>query len=62
MKVVVQMLEGEVDKLTMPPNPLTPAGPKKINVNIPTKCLNHELEVIPELEKLYIKLVYVIII
>jgi hypothetical protein len=50
MKVVVQMLEGEVDKLTMPPNPLTPAGPKKINVNIPTKRLNHELEVIPESE------------
>jgi serine/threonine protein kinase len=50
MKVVVQMLEGEVDKLTMPPNPFTPVGPKKINVNIPTKRLNHELEVIPESE------------
>jgi len=50
IKVVVQMLEGEVDKLTMPSNPFIPAGPKKINVNLPTKRLNHELEVIPELE------------
>jgi hypothetical protein len=48
MKAVIQMLEGEVDKLTMPPNPFVPVGPKKINANIPTKRLNHELEVIPE--------------
>ncbi|XP_059456843.1 rust resistance kinase Lr10-like [Corylus avellana] len=50
MKDVVQMLEGEGDKLTMPPNPFASAGPLKINANIPTKRLHHELEVIPELE------------
>jgi len=48
MKDVVQMLEGEEDKLTMPPNPFASAGPVKINANKPTKHLNHELEVIPE--------------
>nr|POF19866.1 leaf rust 10 disease-resistance locus receptor-like protein kinase-like 2.1 [Quercus suber] len=32
MKVVVQMLEGEGDKLTMPPNPFASTGPTKINV------------------------------
>jgi serine/threonine protein kinase len=48
MKDVVQMLEGEEDKLTMPPNPFASAGPVQINANIPIKRLNHELEVIPE--------------
>jgi serine/threonine protein kinase len=48
MKDVVQMLEGEEDKLTMPPNPFASAGLVKINANKPTKHLNHELEVIPE--------------
>jgi serine/threonine protein kinase len=50
MKAVVQMLEGKVDKLTMPPNPFVHVGPKKINANIPTKHPNRELEVIPESE------------
>jgi serine/threonine protein kinase len=50
MNDVVKMLEGEGDKLTMPPNPFASAGPVKINTNIPTKYLNHELEVIPESE------------
>jgi serine/threonine protein kinase len=50
MKDVVQMLEGEEDKLTMPPNPFASSGPLKINPNIPTKRLNHKLEVIPEFE------------
>jgi hypothetical protein len=50
IKNVVQMLEGEGDKLTMPPNPFASAGPIKISANIPTKRLNDELEVIPELE------------
>jgi serine/threonine protein kinase len=50
MKDVVQKLEGEGDKLIMPPNPFASTGPVKINSNIPTKRLNHELEVIPELE------------
>jgi serine/threonine protein kinase len=49
MKDVVQMLEGEEDKLTMPPNPFASSGLAKVNVNITTKRLNHELEVIPEL-------------
>jgi serine/threonine protein kinase len=48
IKDVVQMLEGEEDKLTMPPNPFASAGPVKVNANIPTKRLNLELEVIPE--------------
>jgi len=48
MKDVVQMLEGEEDKLTMPPNLFASVGPVKINANKPTKHLNHELEVIPE--------------
>jgi hypothetical protein len=50
MKDVVQMLEGEDDKLTMPSNPFAFTRPIKINVNIPTKHLNRELEVIPESE------------
>ncbi|XP_059455388.1 rust resistance kinase Lr10-like isoform X2 [Corylus avellana] len=48
MKDAVQMLEGEDDKLTMPPNPFASAGPVQINANIPIKRLNHELEIIPE--------------
>ncbi|XP_059431547.1 rust resistance kinase Lr10-like [Corylus avellana] len=48
MKDAVQMLEGEEDKLIMPPNPFASAGPVQIHANIPIKRLNHELEVIPE--------------
>jgi serine/threonine protein kinase len=50
MKDVIQMLERRVDKLIMPPNPFVLAGPRKNNSNIPTKRLNHELEVIRESE------------
>jgi serine/threonine protein kinase len=48
MKVVVQMLEGEGDNLTMPPNPFASTGPTRISM--PARRLNQELEVIPELE------------
>uniref|UniRef100_A0A2N9GNK8 Protein kinase domain-containing protein n=1 Tax=Fagus sylvatica TaxID=28930 RepID=A0A2N9GNK8_FAGSY len=50
MKVVVQMLEGEGDKLTMPPNPFASIGPTRINVSMHARRLNQDLEVIPELE------------
>ncbi|XP_050265768.1 rust resistance kinase Lr10-like isoform X6 [Quercus robur] len=50
MKVVVQMLEGEGDKLTMPPNPFASTGPTRINVSMPARRLNQELEVILESE------------
>jgi serine/threonine protein kinase len=50
IKTVIQMWEGEGDKLTMPPNPFVTTGPVKISANILTKRLNHELEVIPESE------------
>ncbi|KAK7848854.1 putative ring-h2 finger protein atl21a [Quercus suber] len=39
MKVVVQMLEGEGDKLTMPPNPFASTGPTRINVSMPARRL-----------------------
>ncbi|XP_059456800.1 rust resistance kinase Lr10-like isoform X2 [Corylus avellana] len=48
MKDAVQMLEGEEDKLIMPPNPFASVGPVQIHANIPIKRLNHELEVILE--------------
>ena len=32
MKVVVQMLEGEGDNLTMPPNPFASTGPTRISM------------------------------
>ncbi|GLT55628.1 hypothetical protein SLA2020_287320 [Shorea laevis] len=51
MKAVVHMLEGEVDSLTVPPNPFGHAdGELKTGVNIPKKPINRELEVISELE------------
>ena len=50
MKVVVQMLKGERDKLTMPPNPFASTGPTRINLSMPTRHLNQELEVILESE------------
>ena len=50
MKVVVQMLEGEGDKLTMPPNPFASTNPTRINVSMPARRLNQELEVILESE------------
>ncbi|KAK7809477.1 hypothetical protein CFP56_004096 [Quercus suber] len=46
MEVVVQMLEGEGDKLTMPPNPFASTNPTRINVSMPARHLHQELEVI----------------
>ncbi|CAN6562249.1 unnamed protein product [Malus baccata var. baccata] len=48
MKTVVQMLEGEGESLTMPPNPFVPTGPTTRNGSIPARRL--ELEAIAELE------------
>ena len=42
------MLEGEGDKLTMPPNPFVITGPTKVNVSMLARRLNQELEVILE--------------
>ena len=53
MKAMVQMLEGEGDKLTMPPNPFASTNPTRINVSMHIRHLNPELEVILELEKVY---------
>jgi serine/threonine protein kinase len=39
MKVMVQMLEGEGDNLTMPPNPFASTGPTRISM--PARHLNH---------------------
>ncbi|KAG2709622.1 hypothetical protein I3760_05G248000, partial [Carya illinoinensis] len=50
MKLVVQMLEGEGDKLIMPPNPFASPGPTKIHARKPMTHLGQELEVIPELD------------
>ncbi|XP_016207319.1 rust resistance kinase Lr10-like [Arachis ipaensis] len=48
MKSVVQMLEGEEDKLKVPPNPFESGAESSSSANIPARCLNLELEVIPE--------------
>ncbi|KAG6655961.1 hypothetical protein CIPAW_05G252800 [Carya illinoinensis] len=48
MKLVVQMLEGEEDKLIMPPNPFASSGPTKVQARKPTTRLGQDLEVIPE--------------
>lgn len=50
MKVVVQMLEGEGDNLTKPPNPFSSAAPTRMNTNIPGRCLPQELAAITEIE------------
>jgi len=47
IKNVVQMLEGEGDKLTLLLNPFA-SRPIKTRENMPIKRLNNELEVIPE--------------
>ena len=49
MKLVVQMLEGELD-LPTPPNPFICTGPTKTNVNAPKRNLQQELAVISEIE------------
>ncbi|XP_042981955.1 rust resistance kinase Lr10-like [Carya illinoinensis] len=48
MKLVVQMLEGEEDKLIMPPNPFASSGPTKVQARKPTTRLGQDLEVILE--------------
>ncbi|KAG6715336.1 hypothetical protein I3842_05G246000 [Carya illinoinensis] len=50
MKLVVQMLEGEGDKLIMPPNPFASPGPTRIHARKSMTHLGQELEVIPELD------------
>ncbi|XP_048421966.1 rust resistance kinase Lr10-like [Pyrus x bretschneideri] len=48
MKIAVQMLEGDGESLTMPPNPFVATGPATKNGSIPARRL--ELEPIAELE------------
>ncbi|KAJ9679793.1 hypothetical protein PVL29_021643 [Vitis rotundifolia] len=50
MKIVVQMLEGEGDKLTMPPNPFASTVPTKTNLSKPRRVFQQELAIISELE------------
>ncbi|KAA8533626.1 hypothetical protein F0562_030940 [Nyssa sinensis] len=51
MKVVVQMLEEEVDNLVMPPNPFAPTFLRNTNhAELPQRPLHQELEVISEIE------------
>lgn len=40
MKVVIQMLEGVEDKLTMPPNPFPSTSVAKINAQMPPRRLD----------------------
>ncbi|KAA8518033.1 hypothetical protein F0562_015507 [Nyssa sinensis] len=49
MNIVVQMLEGNGETLTMPPNPFASTNPMKTNATKHGKGLNSELEVISEL-------------
>ncbi|KAK8501667.1 hypothetical protein V6N11_000140 [Hibiscus sabdariffa] len=49
-KEVVQMLEGDLDVLTMPSNPFASTGQTKMGATIPRKPVNRELAVIPEIE------------
>ncbi|KAL6321140.1 hypothetical protein AAG906_012912 [Vitis piasezkii] len=50
MKTVVQMLEGEGDNLTMPPNPFSSTTPTSTTASRPPRPLQQELEIISELE------------
>ncbi|XP_042980244.1 rust resistance kinase Lr10-like [Carya illinoinensis] len=50
MKLVVQTLEEEGDKLIMPPNPFASPGPTRIRARKPITHLGQELEVIPKLD------------
>ncbi|KAF7830689.1 rust resistance kinase Lr10-like [Senna tora] len=50
MKIVLQMLEGEGDRLIVPPTPFDSTTSSNTSAKIPTRCLNFELEVIHELE------------
>jgi len=48
MKTVVQMLEGDGEKLMAPPTPFDSIGANRTDKVIPTRHLNFELEVIPK--------------
>ena len=50
MKTVIQMLEGEADKLKMPPRPFDTSTTTTASAITSTKYLNLELEVIHELD------------
>ncbi|KAI9071090.1 hypothetical protein K1719_046943 [Acacia pycnantha] len=50
IKTVIQMLEGEVNKLKVPPTPFDFTTSTNINTVIPARHLNLELDVIHELE------------
>ena len=51
MQVVVQMLEGDEDKLPIPPNPFDSENTSiRIRVSVPTRSLVQALEIIQEVE------------
>jgi serine/threonine protein kinase len=50
MKTVIQMLQGEGDKLRVPSNPFNASYSNNITANTATRCLNLELDVIQELD------------
>ncbi|KAJ7942800.1 Receptor-like protein kinase [Quillaja saponaria] len=50
MKIVVQMLEGDENKLSMPPNPFASTGPMITTASISPRCGDQGLEVIQEVE------------
>ncbi|XP_028793609.1 rust resistance kinase Lr10-like isoform X2 [Neltuma alba] len=50
MKTIIQMLDGEVDKLKVPPTPFDFATSTNMSTIIPTRHLNLELEVVHEFE------------
>ncbi|XP_077229860.1 rust resistance kinase Lr10-like [Tasmannia lanceolata] len=50
MKSVVQMLEGNVESLVMPPNPFVYSGPPDTHVALPEETHDKKLTVILELE------------
>ncbi|KAB1206257.1 hypothetical protein CJ030_MR7G014402 [Morella rubra] len=50
MKLAVQMLEGEGESVTMPPNPFTSSGLTRVKASMHPRRVNQELQVIPELE------------
>jgi hypothetical protein len=50
MKTVVQMLQGELDKLKVPTNPFNDSSSTNRTVNAAREYFNSELDVIQELE------------
>ncbi|RDX97667.1 Rust resistance kinase Lr10, partial [Mucuna pruriens] len=51
MKTVVQMLEGDGDKLVAPPTPFDKTGSSRTSAVVPARHQNFELEVIHEIEE-----------